>query len=90
MNNLPILQSDDIRKDKAWAFMIIATTSNDERLAVTRSQVKRFGWIRNEPIVHCVCPVRSGKVCREWVYKDLDTDISLLTGKFTHRSYYFV
>ena len=87
---MPILQSDDIRKDKAWAFMIIATTSNDERLAVTRSQVKRFGWIRNEPIVHCVCPVRSGKVCREWVYKDLDTDISLLTGKFTHLSYYFV
>ena len=44
LNNLPILQSDDIRKDKAWAFTTIARTGNDERLAITRTQVKRFGW----------------------------------------------
>ena len=90
LNNLPILQSDDIRKDKAWAFTTIARTGNDERLAITRTQVKRFGWFRNEPIVHWVCPVRSGKVGREWVYKDLDIGISLLTGKFSHLSCYFV
>ena len=44
LNNFPILQSDDIRKDKAWAFTTIARTGNDERLAITRTQVKRFGW----------------------------------------------
>ena len=45
LNNFPILQSDDIRKDKAWAFTTIATTGNDELLAITRTEVKRFSMI---------------------------------------------
>ena len=90
LNKLRTLSSGDIRHDSSWAFTTIATTGNDERLAITRAQVKRFGWFRNEPIVHWVCPVRSEKVGREWVYKDLDIDTSFLTGKFRNLSCYFV
>ena len=44
----------------------------------------------NEPIVHWICPVRSGKVGRKVIYSDLEVDESLLTGKYRTLSRYFV
>ena len=52
----------DIHQDPSWAFATVATTGNDERLAITKAQVARFGWVKNEPVLHLVCPLRSEKL----------------------------
>ena len=55
-----------------------------------KTQAKLFAWSKNEPIIHWVCPVRSGKVDREVIYSDLGVDSSLLCGKYTKLACYFV
>ena len=90
INDLPTISKADLKNDPSWAFATVATTGNDERLAINKAQVKRFGWFKNEPILHWVCPVRSGKVGRNPIYSNLDVDSSLLTGKYSHLSCFFV
>ena len=80
----------DIVKDKSWAFATIATTGNDERLAIEKVQVQRFGWSKNEPILRWICPVRSGKVGKRIVYSDIKIDSTLLSGKYMNLSTHFV
>ena len=87
VKKLRTLTASDIRQDPSWAFATVAVTGNDERLAITRAQVERFGWMRNEPVLQWVCPVRirkveprSGEAKRKiaFTYTDLDIDPSLL------------
>ena len=56
------LTSTDIREDNSWAFSTIAVTGNNERLTTTRAQVERSRWVRNEPVLSWVCPVRFRKI----------------------------
>ena len=83
------------------AFAIIAVTGNIERLAITRAQVERFGWVRNEPVLQWVCPVRSrkagrsalsGKATRKttYTYRNFDVDSSLLRENYSHLRTFFV
>ena len=65
VKKLMTLTTKDIRDDPTWAFATVAVTGNDERLAITKAQVKRFGWMRNEPVLQWVCPERIGKVQQE-------------------------
>ena len=68
-------------------------------MAITRAQVERFGWMRNEPVLQWVCPVRirkvekrSGEAQRKiaYTYSDLDFDPSLLKGKYSPLLGFFV
>ena len=77
----------------------MAVTGNDERLAITRSQAERFGWVRNEPILLWVCPIgirktdrRSGKAERKvaYTYSGLDIAPSLLKGRYSPLLGFFV
>ena len=86
------LTSDDIKEDPAWAFATIAVTGNNERLSITKAQAERFGWVRNEPVLQWVCPVRLKKAERRsgkakpkisYTYTDLSIDPSLVKGKFS-------
>ena len=95
------LTTTDIREDNSWAFTTVAVTGNNERLAITKAQVERFGWLRNEPVLQWVCPVRSrkrggsdksGKKGRKttYTYTSLGLDSSLLKGKYSNLCCYFV
>ena len=105
LQKLPVLTTADILKDSSWAFTTIAVTGNNERLAITAAQAERFGWVRNEPILQWICPVRkkqrrkaagnaghktSGKASREAIYTNLDLDPALFKGKFSHLRCFFV
>ena len=90
IKKLLVFTCADVDEDSSWAFTTIAVTGNEERLAIEKLQVLRFGWSRNEPIVRWTCPVRSGKVGGRIVYSDLDIDCTLLTGKYTKLCRYFV
>ena len=90
VKKLRTLTATDIQDDPSWAFATIATTGNDERMAITRAQIKRFGWVRNEPVLRWICPVRSGKVGRDSVYANLEVDTSLLKGKYSYLCCFFV
>ena len=90
VTKLQTLTCRDLQLDPSWAFATVATTGNDERLAITRVQVKRFGWVRNEPVLCWICPVRSGKVGRDYTYTNLEVDPSLLVGKYSYLCCYFV
>ena len=57
VKKLPTLTTSDITEDSSWAIATVAVTGNNERLAVTKAQAERFGWVRNEPVLHWVCPV---------------------------------
>ena len=46
LNSLPVLCSNDVRKDPEWAFAPIIVTSNDERLTINAFQSKK--WALNE------------------------------------------
>ena len=96
---LRTLAASDIRDDPSWAFATVAVTGNEERLAITRVQVERFGWMRNEPVLQWVCPMRirkveprSGEAQRKiaYTYTDLDVDPSLLKGKYSPLLGFFV
>ena len=91
----------DIREDNSWAFTTIAVTGNNERLAITRAQVERFGWMRHEPVLHWVCPVRTRKKgCpvrsekskrkTKYTYANLEVDPSLLKGVYSNLRCFFV
>ena len=95
------MTTTDIREDNSWAFTTVAVTGNNERLAITRAQVERFGWVKNEPVLQWVCPVRSrktggsaksGKKGRKtkYTYTNLGLDSSLLKGKYSNLCCYFV
>ena len=99
VKKLMTLTTKDIRDDPTWAFATVAVTGNDERLAITKAQVKRFGWMRNEPVLQWVCPERIGKVQQEprgkkqkiaYTYRDLDIDPSFLKGKYSALLGFFV
>ena len=99
VKKLRTLTASDIREDPSWAFATVAVTGNDERLAITRAQVERFGWMRNEPVLEWVFPVRirkveqrSGEAQRKiaYTYTDLDIDPSLLKGKYSPLLGFFV
>ena len=99
LKKLRTLTTTDIRDNPAWAFATVAVTGNDERLAITRAQVERFGWVRNEPVLQWVCPVRIrkkerslGKAKRKtaYTYTNLDVDPSLLKGKYSPLLGFFV
>ena len=105
LSKLPILTTTDIREDSSWAFTTIAVTGNNERLAITAAQAERFGWVRNEPVLQWVCPVRkkqrrkasgkagpdtSGRASRKAIYTNLEIDPLLLKGKFSHLRGFFV
>ena len=91
VKKLRTLTATDIRDDSGWAFAPVAVTGNEERLAITRVQVERFGWMRNEPVLQWVCPVRIRKVQQRSgeakpkianTYSGLYIDPSLLEGKY--------
>ena len=95
------MTTTDIREDNSWAFTTVAVTGNNERLAITRAQVERFGWVKNEPVLQWVCPVgsrktggsaKSGKKGRKtkYTYTNLGLDSSLLKGKYSNLCCYFV
>ena len=99
VKKLRTLTASDIRQDPSWAFATVAVTGNDERLAITRAQVERFGWMRNEPVLQWVCPLRIRKVEPRsaeakrkiaYTYNDLDIDPSLLKGKYSPLLGFFV
>ena len=64
VKKLQTLTTKDITEDPIWAFTTVAVTGDDERLAITRAQVERFGWLRNEPVLQWVCHVRIRKAER--------------------------
>jgi len=77
----------------------LAHTGNDERLANTRAQGERFGWVRNEHVLHWVCTVRIRKAERRfgkaerkigYTYSSLHIDPSLLKGKYSPLLGFFV
>ena len=61
VKKLRTLTTEDIRQDPTWAFATVAVTGNEERLAITKVQAELFGWVRNEPVLQWVCPVRLKK-----------------------------
>ena len=99
VKKLRTLTSRDIREDPTWAFATVAVTGNDERLAITKAQAELFGWVRNEPVLQWVCPVRlrkaeprSGRSKRKiaYTYADLDIDPSMVKGRFSPLLGFFV
>ena len=99
MKKLRTLTTEDIRQDPTWAFATVAVTGNEERLAITKAQAELFGWVRNEPVLQWVCPVRltkgepsSGKAKPKnvYTYTDLDIDPSFVRGKFSPLLGFFV
>ena len=61
VKKLRTLTTADIRQDPTWASATVAVTGNEERLAITEVQAELFGWVRNEPVLQWVCPVRLRK-----------------------------
>ena len=70
----------------------MAVTGNAERMAITRAQVKRSGWMRTEPVHQWVYLVGIRKVQQRsrdakqkiaYTYSGLDIDPSLLKGKYS-------
>ena len=99
VKKLLTLTSDDIKEDPAWAFATIAVTGNNERLSITKAQAERFGWLKNEPVLQWVCPVRLKKAERRsgkakpkisYTYTDLSIDPSLVKGKFSPLLGFFI
>ena len=99
MKKLRTLTTEDIRQDPTWAFATVAVTGNEERLAITKVKAELFGWVRNEPVLQWVCPVRlrkdeprSGKEKSKiaYTYTDLDIDPSFVKGKFLPLVGFFV
>ena len=99
VKKLRTLTTEDIRQDPTWAFATVAVTGNEERLAITKVQAELFGWVRNEPVLQWVCPVRlrkdeprSGKAKSKiaYTYTELDIDPSFVEGKFLPLVAYFV
>ena len=99
VKKLRTLTTEDIRQDPTWAFATVAVTGNEERLAITKVQAELFGWVRNEPVLQWVCPVRlrkdeprSGKEKSKIAYThtDLGIDPSFVRGKFLPLVGFFV
>ena len=90
IKDLKHLESEDIRNDPDWNWATIATTGNVERMKIIEVQAKRFGKVKNEPILNWSCPIKCGKIGGKNIYREVDFGDDQMSDQYCRLNRYFV